>query len=273
MNLVTIFISAGTMLGMAVIFSYILGWANNAFRVEIDPKAEAALEVLPGANCGGCGFVGCGDYASALAAGEASVNICTVGGPGCAAKLAAIMGVELEETFPNYAIVHCGAHNEDRLQRSEYLGEQSCFTANLVNGIQGCVYGCLGFGDCVKACTYDAIQVVDGLAAVDYDKCIGCGACAKACPRNIITITPFKKDSMLIVKCANHDAGKAVKGVCKAGCLGCKACAKISSTFTITDNLSVIDYDKYIQVDMEEIEKAVQKCPVKCLVFVGESSD
>jgi len=270
MNLVTIFISAGTMLGMAVIFSYILGWANNAFRVEIDPKAEAALEVLPGANCGGCAYVGCGDYAAAVAAGEAAVNLCTAGGPSCAAELAAIMGVEVGETFPNYAIVHCGAHSEDRLHRSEYLGEQSCFTANLVKSIQGCVYGCLGFGDCLEACNYDALQVVDGLATVDYEKCIGCGACAKACPRNIISINPFKKDSILVVKCANHDAGKAVKGVCKTGCNGCKACAKILSTFTITDNLSVIDYDEYIQADTEEIDKAVKKCPVKCLGFAGK---
>ncbi|MCD6186228.1 MAG: RnfABCDGE type electron transport complex subunit B [Deltaproteobacteria bacterium] len=268
MNIVTILISAGTLLGLAVIFSYILGWASNAFKIEIDPRAEAALEVLPGANCGGCGYVGCGAYAAAVAAEKAAVNLCSVGGPNCAAELAAIMGVEVGETFPLRAVVHCGANTEDRLQRNEYRGEQKCFTANLVNGIQGCVYGCLGFGDCVEACNYDAIQVLDGLATVDYQNCIGCGMCAKACPRNIITIIPFKKESILVVPCSNHDAGKLVKSVCNVGCIGCKACTKVSKIFSVIDNLAVIDYDKYLEADSEELAKAAEKCPVKMLTFL-----
>lgn len=272
MNQVTIFISAATLLGLAVIFSYILGWANNAFKVEIDPKAEAALEVLPGANCGGCGYIGCGEYATAVVTGEASINLCTVGGQSCAAELAGIMGVEVGEIFPLRAVVHCSAHTKDQLQRNEYRGEQKCFVANIINGIQGCAFGCLGFGDCVTVCNYDAIQVIDSLATVNYEKCIGCGACAKACPRNIITIIPFKNETMLAVTCSNKEKGKDVRKVCKVGCIGCKVCTKISSIFSIIDNLSVINYDDYTQIDADELAKAAEKCPVKVLRFLTRIS-
>ena len=134
------------------------------------------------------------------------------------------MGVELGETFPFRPIVHCGAHTEDRLGRTLYQGESRCAAANLVSDVQACTYGCLGFGDCTRACNYDAIHVVDGLATVDYDKCVGCGACSRACPRNIITITPFKAERIMAVTCANKDKGKDVMAVCNVGCIGCGAC-------------------------------------------------
>ena len=159
MSLVTIGLSAATMLVMAIVLSYILGWANKAFHVEVDPKVEAINEALPAANCGGCGYVGCGEYAEAVAAGEVPVNKCTVGGESCAAELAEIMGVEVTESYPYRPVVHCGARLDDRLQRSQYIGEQRCAPANLVTGIQGCTYGCLGFGDCYRACNFDAIEM------------------------------------------------------------------------------------------------------------------
>ncbi|MGD9212541.1 MAG: RnfABCDGE type electron transport complex subunit B, partial [Desulfobacteraceae bacterium] len=231
MSLITIALSATTMLIMALLFSYILGWANKAFHVEVDPRIDAIMEVLPGANCGGCGFVGCGAYADAVVTQGAEVNRCPVGGASCAASVAEIMGVEVSQSYPYRPIVHCGATYADRLLRSEYKGEQRCACANLVTDIQGCTYGCLGFGDCTRACNYDAIHVIDGLAVVDYEKCIGCGACAKACPRNIISINPFKAEQMLAVTCSNLDAGKDVKKVCKVGCLACKACERVSNLF------------------------------------------
>jgi len=272
MTWVTIGLSAGTLLAMAIVLTSILGWANRRFAVEVDPRVLSVIDALPGANCGGCGYVGCGEYAEAVVLEHEAVNRCTVGGDACAAQVADIMGVAMGETLPYRPIVHCGAHYEERLGRSPYTGgEMRCAAANLVTDVQGCTYGCLGFGDCVRACRFDAIAVVDGLATVDYEKCVGCGACAKACPRNIITITPFKAERMLAVTCSNKDKGKDVISVCKVGCIGCGACARTSDLFTLENNLSSIDYDAWEETEECSLEvlDACKKCRRQRLVFVG----
>ncbi len=273
LTLVTIALAAGTLLVMALVLTYILGWANVAFHVEVDPRIEAVLDALPGANCGGCGMVGCGEYAEAVVNDGAPVDLCAPGGASCAAAIGNIMGVEVEETAPIRPIVHCGAYLEDRLGRNEYLGEKTCAAATNVAGVQGCVYGCLGFGDCVAACPYDAIHIRDGLSDVDYYKCVGCGACARACPRNIISIEPFKVDKILAVLCSNKDDGKAVRSVCKAGCLGCKLCAKQCDLFSVDNNLSCLIYDDYDPDNVEDILKAKEKCKRNRIEFVGKEED
>jgi RnfABCDGE-type electron transport complex B subunit len=270
MTLVTVGLSAGTLLAMALVLTFVLGWANKTFHVEVDPRVEAINDALPGANCGGCGFVGCGEYAEAIVAGNTEVTLCNVGGAGCASDIAAIMGVEVGKSLPYRPVVHCGALYKDRLGRTAYQGEMRCAGANLVADVQGCVYGCLGFGDCQRACEYDAIHVIDGLAVVDYEKCVGCKACARACPRNIITMAPFKSKQMLAVSCSNLDAGKEVKAVCNVGCLGCKACTRISDLFKMDKSLCTIDYDGYETECVPDLLKAMDKCPQKRLVFVGE---
>ena len=269
---ITIGLAAGTMLVMALVMSYILGWANKTFHVESDPLVENVLNALPGANCGGCGFLGCSDYAVAIVADGAPINKCPVGGEDCATRVAEIMGVELGETFPYRPIVHCGATYADRLGRTAYMGEQRCAAANLVADVQGCTYGCLGFGDCTRVCNYDAIHVVDGLATVDYDKCIGCGACARVCPRNIITITPFKAERIMAVTCANKDKGKDVMAVCNVGCIGCGACTRLSNVITLKDNLSTIDYDQYTNECLPDLMAACEKCSRHRLVMIGKPS-
>jgi len=266
---VTIGLSVGILLSMAIVLSYVLGWANKKFHVDVDPRVVSVIDALPGANCGGCGYVGCGEYAEAVVVEKEVVNKCVVGGEPCAAEVAQIMGVEVGESLPYRPIVHCGARLEDRLGRHPYHGENRCSAVNLVTGVQGCTYGCLGFGDCVRACQFDAIHVVDGLATVDYDACVGCGACAEACPRNIITITPFKSSQVLAVACSNKDKGKDVMAVCKVGCIGCGACARISDLFVLENNLSTINYDAYTPECTLDVMKACEKCPRQRLVFVG----
>jgi len=272
MTWVTISLSAATMLSMALVLTFILGWASRKFHVDVDRRVLTIMETLPGANCGGCGYVGCGEYAEAVALEHEAVNKCTVGGADCTSAVADIMGVEVGETLPYRPVVHCGAHYNDRLGRNEYRGEMRCSAANLVTDVQGCTYGCLGFGDCTRVCEFDAIHVIEGLATVDYDKCVGCGACAKACPRNIITITPFKSERMLAVTCTNKDKGKDVISVCNVGCIGCGACARTSSLFTIENNLSTINYDEYAPECSLEVLDACKKCKRQRLVFVGKPS-
>lgn len=266
----TLFIAAGTMLVMAVILSYILGWANKKFKVEVDPKIEAVLEVLPGVNCGGCGYLGCSDYAVAIVTDNDPVNKCTVGGEACSKNLARIMGVEAGEIIPIFAIVHCGAHASDRLKTNEYRGEKRCIAAHQVAGVQGCTFGCLGFGDCVRACHYDAMHIVEGLATVEFNHCIGCGACSKVCPRSIITLTGFLADKIPVVACSNKDKAKDANAVCKTPCVACNACAKVSDLFTVADNLSKYDYGAYTQAQYEPAVKAMEKCPTHCIHFIGK---
>ena len=140
----------------------------------------------------------------------------------------------------------------------------------MVAGVQGCTYGCLGFGDCERACGFDAIHTVNGLARIDYEKCTGCGACEKACPRGIISMVPFKAERVAVIACANHDPGKLVRSICKLGCIGCNICAKLNDLFNVSDGLAGIDYDRY---DGEmDFGPAVEKCPRKRIVFVGKPS-
>jgi len=269
----TLLLAAGVLAALAVAMGYVLGWANRRFHVEVDPKVEAVLNALPGANCGGCGFVGCSEYAEAVARGEAEVTLCAPGGSGTAQKLADILGVDVGETFPYRAVLHCSANQDQRLQRTEYRGEQTCASANLVAGVQGCTYGCLGLGDCMQACEYGAIQIINGLPTIDYDKCVGCKACARACPRNLITMAPFKAQRMLVVACSNQDTAADVKAVCMVGCLGCGACTRVAPDLIVMDGaLPTINYDNYDPTD-DLLEKALEKCPRKRLTFVGRPSE
>ncbi len=273
MTILLIVLAAATMLALATLMGYVLGWANKTFHVDIDPRIEHVDEALPGVNCGGCGYIGCMEYAEAVVAADEAVDKCTVGGESVAAMIADILGVEVSQSWPFRPAVHCGATHADRLNRSDYRGEQTCASANILGGLQGCTYGCMGLGDCERSCRFDAVHVVDGLSTVDYEACVGCGACAKVCPRNMISMVPFKAEQMLVVACANKDFGKEVKAVCKVGCLGCKACTRHSDLFTVNDNLPTIDYDNYDPEDMAGLEVAITKCPSKRLTMVGRPAE
>ena len=266
----TLILAGGVLALLAVVMGIVLGWADRRFHVGVNPTVQAILAALPGANCGGCGYVGCREYAEAVASGEADLSLCAPGGTAAARELAEIMGIDATESFPYRAVVHCSANTYQRLQQAEYEGEQTCAAANLVNGVQGCTYGCLGLADCERACNYDAIRIVDGLCAIDYDKCVGCQACARACPRNIITMVPFKSDRMAVVACSNQDTGPDVKAVCMVGCLGCKACARLDPDVISMDGaLPTIDYDRY-DPDDAALQKVLEKCPRKRLLLVGK---
>lgn len=267
--LTTIITATLAMLALAMLFCVMLVIANVRLHVEVPPEQEKIEHLLPGANCGGCGLAGCSPFAKAVFERAAPIDGCTVGGPAVAEAIAGILGVEVQTSYPFRPVIHCGATAGERKGRGNYTGEPTCAAANVVGGVQGCTYGCLGFGDCVLSCEYDAMELIDGLPRIDYEKCVGCGACVRTCPRLIIRQIPFKSERMMVVACSNHDPGKAVREVCEVGCIGCSACARVlTEVFTMDNNLAVIDYDKV--AGETDFEGARAKCPMKSMAHFGK---
>lgn len=242
-NIINPILSIG---GLGVVFGAGLGIAGEVFKVEEDPKIGEILEVLPGANCGGCGFPGCGGLATAIAAGQAPVNACPVGGASCAEKVGAIMGIEASTADPIAAFVKCGGTCEKAKNDYEYFGINDCNMAVQLagGGSKSCGFACIGLGSCKKACAFDAIEIIDGIAVIDKEKCVACGKCVSTCPKRIIEMLPAK--NKVKVQCSSKEAGKNVMQVCSVGCIACKICEKNCpfDAIHVIDNLAVIDYDK-----------------------------
>ena len=253
--------------GLGLIFGAILAYASKKFAVEVDEREEKILEVLPGANCGGCGFPGCGGLAAAIVKGDAPVNGCPVGGPSVAEKIGKIMGVSSSSEQRKVAAVKCSGTCEKAREKYEYQGIKDCrVAASLIGGSKSCNAGCLGFGTCVSACKFDAIKIEYGIAVVDEEKCVNCGKCMEVCPKMLIVEKPAVKE--VFVKCNSHEFGKAVKINCSAGCIGCGACVKACpvEAITLDNKLAVIDQEKCIGCKV-----CVEKCPTK--VISGDISD
>jgi len=233
--------------GIGILFGVLLALVARFFAVQSDPRVEAVREVLPGANCGACGYAGCTNFAEAVVGGEAKIDGCIPGGSETAKEIAALLGQEAIETVPLVATVFCIGDNRMAKDLFVYDGIQDCAVAmKYANGFKACTYGCLGLGNCVRACPFEAITIgPGGLPVVDKEKCNGCGLCAKACPRNIIQILP-KGTAGHLVLCASHDRGKSVTLACEVGCMACKACVKAcpQEAITMQDNLAVIDLEK-----------------------------
>lgn len=246
---------------MGLIFGAILAYASKKFAVKTDERIDAILEVLPGANCGGCGFPGCSGLASAIVEGRAPVNGCPVGGSECASKVAKIMGVSSEEGEKKVAFVKCNGNCNVSKDKYIYEGIKDCKAANALNaGSKDCRYGCLGLGSCVSVCKFDAIKVVDGVALVDETKCVMCGKCIEACPKGLIIEKPIQ--NKVAVACSSKEFGKAVKDKCSVGCLGCGICEKSCpfGAIHLEDKVAKIDFDKCVQCMV-----CVEKCPTKAI--------
>lgn len=238
-----------------------LSSASAALAVPTDEKVESLRAALPGANCGACGFSGCDGYAAALAEGKADPNRCAPGGPDTAAALAGLLGVEAGPMKKKVAMNLCNGSCDHVSQKFDYQGTPSCAAASMFfAGTSSCPYGCLGFGDCVKVCEYDAIEVRDGLARINPLRCTACGRCIKTCPKGILSLLPA--DLEFLVRCSNKDRGAKTRKQCDVGCIGCMKCTRVCPTgaIKVEENLARIDPDTCISCGA-----CAEVCPVKCI--------
>lgn len=257
-------ITATVIVGIVgLIVGLFLGIAAISFKVDVDEREEAILEALPGNNCGGCGYAGCSGLAAAIVKGEAPVNACPVGGEAVGNTIAAIMGVEAEAANKKVAFVHCKGNCNKAKTDYQYYGVEDCAMVAFVpgGGPKSCNYGCLGYGSCVKACPFDAIHIVDGIAVVDKEACKACGKCVAACPKNLISLVPY--DAKHIVACSSKDKGPVAMKVCEVPCIGCGLCKKNcpSGAIEVVDFHAIIDQEKCTKCG-----KCAEVCPKKCIV-------
>ena len=265
MNVVLITVIVLALLGGVA--SIILYFVAQKFKVFEDPKIGEVEAVLPGANCGGCGFPGCHGLAEALSkADDISGMGCPVGGAEVMSKVAAILGKEVAASAPKVAVVRCNGTCANRPRLLNYDGARSCAIQSAhFAGETGCSFGCLGCGDCVSACTFGALGMdpETGLPVVDGDKCVACGACVKACPKGIIELrNKGPKDRRIWVSCVNKDKGAVARKACSAACIGCGKCAKECAfgAITVENNVAYIDFTK-----CKMCRKRVAACPTHAI--------
>ena len=220
-----ILLAALILSGIGCLLGVGLGLAAHFMAVKENETAVRILAELPGANCGACGFSGCSGYANALAESPGvRTNLCSVGGDEVAKVVASILGTNAAKTVKQTARVRCAGSEACRVRLADYEGVSTCRAASaLYSGGSGCVYGCIGFGDCALVCDAGAISVREGVAVIDGTRCVACGKCKDACPKKLITLTPVTAPTVL---CRNPDKGAATKAVCSSGCVGCHLCEK-----------------------------------------------
>ncbi|HUM83316.1 MAG TPA: RnfABCDGE type electron transport complex subunit B [Lachnospiraceae bacterium] len=258
-----ILIAAAIIGGVGLFIGAFLGFAGKAFAVPVDEKEAAVRNLLPGANCGGCGFSGCDALASAIAKGEAPANACVVGGSSVASEVAAVMGTKAEKGVRKVAFVRCTGDCEKTSDLYEYTGTKGCMEASFApsGGSKSCRYGCMGFGDCAAVCEFGALSIQKGIAVVDETKCKDCKKCIEACPKHLIIEVPAERVSR--IGCANPGKGRAVIDTCKIGCISCQKCMKNcpAGAIDMMPGYPVIDYDKCTDCGL-----CSANCPRKCIV-------
>ena len=256
---------------LGALLAVVLYFVAQKFKVYEDPRIDDVEKMLPGANCGGCGFAGCRAMSEALVNRDniSSLN-CPVAGGQTMKSIAAFLGKTAAEQSPRVATMRCGGTCAKRPKVNTYDGPRSCAVVNtLYIGDTGCAFGCIGYGDCVAACKFDALKLnpETGLVEVDADKCTACGACVKACPKSLIELRKkWPKNRAIYVACNSKDRGATVVKACKAGCIGCGKCVKACQfdAITLDSNLAYIDSEK-----CKLCRKCVNECPTGAIQIVN----
>ena len=248
---------------IGAICAALLSIAAKVMHVAVDPRITQVNELLPGTNCGACGFPGCAGYASAIVEEPSTkTNLCPPGGASVASQISEIMGVAGEEVVSKVAVLHCGGDNEAQQKKMDYTGIPTCIAATGVyRGENACGYGCLGYGDCLDVCPENAICMVNGLARINRNLCTGCGLCVAACPHKLITIQ--NSDSQTLIACNNIEKGAVSRKKCTKSCIACTRCSREcpKEAIVVENNLAKIDPEK-----CDDCGHCVTTCPTKCIL-------
>ena len=258
-----IIMSIAVLGGISATLAICIAIALNKFKVETDPRFEGVRAVLPGANCGACGCVGCDDFAQALLDAKARPENCPVGGQSLVKQLLDLLGGHETHVRRMVAHVRCLGDSEKSVPNYEYQGMDSCWGAAVLaaEGSKSCTYGCLGSGSCKVSCKFNAIKIINHIAVIDDSHCVGCGFCIVVCPKGLIEMVPF--ESKIRVGCNAKDDGKTTKQHCSIGCIGCKICTRNCEPAAahMDGHLARIHYDK-----CNMCGACMKKCPAKCIV-------
>jgi Na+-translocating ferredoxin:NAD+ oxidoreductase RNF subunit RnfB len=267
----TILITIISLSLLALISAVILYFVAQKFKIFEDPRIDEVQSLLPAANCGGCGFAGCRNFAEALVKAETFDGLnCPVGGNEVMGQIASMLGKSAPVVDPRVAVLLCHGTPEYRPRTSTYDGVSDCRISNsLYIGETDCSYGCMGYGDCVRSCKFNAmyINTETELPVIIDEKCVACGACVKACPRNLIELRKkAKKDRKIYVACSNCDKGGPARRACKVACISCNKCLNVCKfdAITIENNLAYIDADK-----CTFCRKCVAECPTNAILEVN----
>ena len=256
--------------GIALFFGIFLIISAEKFKVEVDERVVQIEEVLPGSNCGACGAPGCSAFAAGVAHGEYPVDGCKAGGEEVAVKIAEIMGVEADVGGgEEVAVLRCLGDYEVAKRIADYSGIKTCIALDQLGGDKGCKYGCLGLGDCVDACPFDAIEMGDrGLPYVVEENCTACGVCVETCPRGLFELIPKSQD--IYLACISPEDAKTVKQACSRGCIGCSLCTRVTENEMVTmdGKIAVVHWDKI--EDNSQLEPAMEKCPADTYIRRSE---
>ncbi len=248
-------------LGAGAVIGILLTIASRIFHVKTDETVSKISEVLPGANCGGCGYSGCDGYAEAVAGGKAPPDLCKPGGAAVAASIGKILGVEVKAGEREVAFVRCNGNCEATEDKYQYIGTKSCAAVErFYNGRGKCRARCHGMGDCAEVCPNNCISIQNGVAVVDPTNCIACGKCIKVCPNKLILLV--KESQRYMVRCYSPDIGKVTRQICKNGCISCGMCVR-----KCPEKAIVID-ENHAEIDMTKCTgcgTCAQVCPVKCI--------
>ncbi|MEG2172616.1 MAG: Fe-S cluster domain-containing protein [Desulfovibrionaceae bacterium] len=252
-----------TLLGLGLVAATILAVASRVFYVEEDPRVEAVVEALPGANCGGCGYAGCEGYATAVVNDPAiAANLCVAGGAETSIAVGELTGKVVAAAEPLTSFRRCDKVAGNVGLRYEYQGMPSCAAATLLTGgVDACSWSCIGYGDCAQVCPFDAMTVNNRLVTVNTNKCTGCGLCVKACPRNSLELIPTR--ARVAVFCATKDKLRAVMDICDTGCINCGKCLKACPAHAINNATGRIEIDqkKCLAYGPDCAEACVDACP------------